>query len=297
MRRWVCLALLMLICPLGSLSAHEVLVDGAREEPGMRAFADALQARRPTDHVRFEAVTQLPRPAQLTPETRVILLDADALEWRLGEQAGPPALALRVSRVQAQRRLGTARPIFLSLLWSDPPLERQLRLIRYLLPSARRIGVLHGNDSGFLLAELTRAATPLNLEIVSQAWPQPSDNRPLQQVLAASDVLLGMDDPDVYNSTTAKNVLLSSYGRQRALIGPSAGFVRAGALATTYSDQQDWLSELDHLLDRSPNTWPRSHYPTHFGVLGNQQVARALGLGPIDTKAAELALAEEGTPP
>ncbi|WP_375139123.1 ABC transporter substrate-binding protein [Pseudomonas entomophila] len=297
MRRWWCLALLTLVCPLGSLSAHEVLVVGAREEPSMRAFAEALQARRPADHVRFETVTQLPRPARLTPETRLILLDADALEWRLGENAGPPALALRVSRVQAQRRLGAARPGFLSLLWSDPPLDRQLRLIRYLLPTARRVGVLHGNDSGFLLAELNRAAAPLDLEVVAQAWQQPTDNRPLQQILASSDVLLGLDDPDVYNSKTAKNVLLSSYGRQLALIGPSAGFVRAGALATTYSDQQDWLSELDQLLDRPPSLWPRSHYPARFGVLGNQQVARALGLGPIDTKAAGLALTEEGTSP
>ncbi|MBA1194135.1 MAG: hypothetical protein K0S77_2509 [Pseudomonas sp.] len=297
MKRWVCAALLTWVCPLGALSAHEVLVVGAREEPSMRAFTDALQARRPADHVRFETVTQLPRPARLMPETRLILLDADALDWRLGESAGPSALALRVSRVQAQRRLGSTRPGFLSLLWSDPPLDRQLRLVRYLLPTARRIGVLHGDDSGFLLAELNRAAAPLDLEIVAQPWPQPTDNRPLQQVLASSDVLLGLDDPDVYNSKTAKNVLLSSYGRQLALIGPSAGFVRAGALATTYSDQQDWLSELDFLLDQPPTTWPRSHYPAHFGVLGNQQVARALGLSPIDTTAAELALAEEGTPP
>ena len=119
----------------------------------------------------------------------------------------------------------------------------------------------------------------------------------MQHLLGNSDVLLGIDDPELYNSKTAKNVLLSSYGRQMALIGPNAGFVRAGALASTYSDQDDWLAVLDDLLDQPPAHWPRSLYPEHYGVSGNQQVARALGLEPIDPNAAALALAEgEPTP-
>lgn len=94
-----------------------------------------------------------------------------------------------------------------------------------------------------------------------------------------------------------KNLLLSSYGRQMALIGPNAGFVRAGALASTYSDQDDWLWVLDQLLDQPPTRWPRSLYPVRYGVSGNQQVARALGLEPIDQNAAVKALAEgEPTP-
>lgn len=82
-----------------------------------------------------------------------------------------------------------------------------------------------------------------------------------------------------------------------ALIGPNAGFVRAGALASTYSDQDDWLWVLDQLLDQPPTRWPRSLYPVRYGVSGNQQVARALGLEPIDQNAAVKALAEgEPTP-
>jgi len=172
-----------------------------------------------------------------------------------------------------------------------------LRLARYLLPQAQRIGVLYGEHSHFLVDELRQAARPLGLEIVAQDWPDQRDSRPLQHLLGSSDVLLGLDDPDLYNSKTAKNVLLSSYGRQMALIGPNAGFVRAGALASTYSDQDDWLAVLDQLLDHPPARWPRSLYPARFGVSGNQQVARALGLEAIDPKATAKALAEgEPTP-
>ena len=284
--------LILLLWPLGTLHAHEVLLVGGEDEPGIRSFVSALESRRSHDHVYFKTVAQLPTPGKLHADTRLVLLDDDALAWRMSQAAGPAALVLRVSRVQAQQRLGATRPAYLSLLWSDPPLLRQLRLTRYLLPQARRIGVLYGEHSEFLLDELRHAARLLDMELVAHDWPDRRDSRPLQRLLSNSDVVLGLDDPELYNSKTAKNVLLSSYARQKALIGPSAGFVRAGALASTYSDQQDWLAVLDRLLDQPPGQWPRSLYPEHFGVSGNQQVARALGLEPIDTSAAALALAE-----
>lgn len=285
------LRLLLCLWPLSSLSASEILLVG-EDQPGVRNFAQALQERRSHDQVRFQSIAELTRPDQLKPDVRLVLLDTVALDWRLGQHNGPPALAMRISRVQAEQRLGKSRPGYLTLLWSDPPMARQLRLARYLLPQAQRIGVLYGEHSRFLLDELRQAARPLGLEIVAEDWPDPRDSRPLQHLLGTSDVLLGLDDPQLYNSKTAKNLLLSSYSRQMALIGPNVGFVRAGALASTYSDQEDWLSVLDQLLDQPTARWPRSLYPARFGVSGNQQVARALGLEPIDPNATAKALAE-----
>ena len=285
---------LLLLClwPLGPLSASEVLLVGAEDQPGVRSFIAALESRRPHDHVQFRTTTELPRPGKLKADQRLILLDNAALEWRLGETAGPPALVMRVSRVQAEQRLGKSRPAFLTLLWSDAPLGRQLRLARYLLPQARRVGVLYGEHSSFLLDELRHAARPLGLEIVAQDWSDPRDNRPLQHLLGNSDVLLGLDDPDLYNSKTAKNLLLSSYAQQLPLVGPNAGFVRAGSLASTYSDQADWLAVLDRLLDHSPANWPRSLYPDRFKVVGNPQVARSLGIEQVDEASVATRLAE-----
>lgn len=133
---------------------------------------------------------------------------------------------------------------------------------------------------------------PLNLEIVSQRWDNTHDSRPLHAVLKNSDVLLGLDDPDLYNSQTAKNLLLSSYARQVALIGPTIAFVRAGSLASTYSDQSDWLAILDHLLDQPTSAWPRTLYPARFKVSSNAQVARSLGIEPLNEASVATALAE-----
>ena len=288
-RRGVLLACLLLAVPAWSA---DILLTAAEDGAGVQAFTQALAQQRPDDRVSFTPLTVLPTPSELPAGTRLNLLDLPRLDWRLLDTQGPPTLVLRISRLQARQRLGNTHPAKISLLWSDPPLERQLRLIADTLPQARRIGVLYGADSEFLLRELIRFATPLGLEIVPQLWDNTSDSRPLQTLFKNSDVLLGLDDPQLYNPKTVKNLLLSSYAQQLPLIGPNAGFVRAGSLASTYSDQPDWLAVLDRLLDHPPANWPHTLYPQHFKVVGNPQVARSLGIEQVDETAVAARLAE-----
>ncbi|NWD80597.1 ABC transporter substrate-binding protein [Pseudomonas reactans] len=288
-RRALLLACLLLAAPAWSA---DILLTAAEDGAGVQAFALALAQQRPEDRVTFTALKDLPAPGRLPANTRLILLDLPGLDWRLQEPQGPPTLVLRISRLQAHQRLGNMPHPRISLLWSDPPLDRQLRLIAGILPQARRIGVLYGADSEFLLPELRQHAAPLGLEIVPQLWDNINDSRPLQTLFRNSDVLLGLDDPQLYNPKTAKNLLLSSYAQQLPLIGPNAGFVRAGSLASTYSDQADWLAVLDRLLDHSPTNWPRSLYPERFKVVGNPQVARSLGIEQVDEASVGARLAE-----
>ncbi|PJK33858.1 ABC transporter substrate-binding protein [Pseudomonas sp. S10E 269] len=291
-RRWrraVLLACLLFSAPAWSA---DILLTAAEDGAGVQAFTQALAQQRPEDHVTFTPLKDMPAPSRLPANTRLILLDLPGLDWRLQDTQGPPTLVLRISRLQAHQRLGSTQHPRISLLWSDPPLERQLRLIASILPQARRIGVLYGADSEFLLPELRQHATPLGLEIVPQLWGNINDSRPMQTLFRNSDVLLGLDDPQLYNPKTAKNLLLSSYAQQLPLVGPNAGFVRAGSLASTYSDQADWLTVLDRLLDHPPGNWPRSLYPERFKVVGNPQVARSLGIEQVDEASVATRLAE-----
>ncbi|TFY92156.1 ABC transporter substrate-binding protein [Pseudomonas kairouanensis] len=288
-RRVGLLACLWLATPAWSA---EILLTAAEDSAGVQAFSRALAEQRPEDRITFTALKELPPPSRLPGTTRLILLDLPSLDWRLQDTQGPPTLVLRISRLQAQQRLGNLPHPRISLLWSDPPLDRQLRLIANILPQAQRIGVLYGAQSEFLLPELHQFAGHMGLQIVPQRWDSINDSRPLQALFRVSDVLLGLDDPQLYNPKTAKNLLLSSYAQQLPLVGPNAGFVRAGSLASTYSDQADWLAVLDRLLDHPPATWPRSLYPDHFKVVGNPQVARSLGIEQVDEASVAARLAE-----
>ena len=284
----------LLVCLLSAAPAWsaDILLTAAEDSAGVQDFTQALARQRPEDTVTFTLLGDLPAPGRLPATTRLILLDLPGLDWRLQDTQGPPTLVLRISRLQAHQRLGATQHPRISLLWSDPPLARQLRLIAGILPQARRVGVLYGADSEFLLPELRQHAMPLGLQIVPQRWDNINDSRPLQTLFRKSDVLLGLDDPQLYNPKTAKNLLLSSYAQQLPLVGPNAGFVRAGSLASTYSDQADWLGVLDRLLDHSPANWPRSLYPEHFKIVGNPQVARSLGLEQVDEASVATQLAE-----
>ena len=288
-RRGLLLACLLLAAPAWSAN---ILLTAAEDSAGVRAFTQDLAQQRPDDQVSFTPLSELPAPRDLPASTRLILLDLPGLDWRLQDAQGPPTLVLRISRLQARQRLGNTHPAKVSLLWSDPPLDRQLRLIAHILPQAQRVGVLYESGSEFLLRELTQSAKPMGLEIVPQLWENTSDSRPLQNLFKNSDVLLGLDDPNLYNPKTVKNLLLSSYAQQLPLVGPNAGFVRAGSLASTYSDQADWLAVLNHLLDQPPANWPHTLYPQHFKVVGNPQVARSLGIEQVDEVAVAARLAE-----
>src|SRR5690606_42064106 len=89
------------------------------------------------------------------------------------------------------------------------------------------------------LIDARRQVAPEGLRINAQYCPNARDPRTLSRLLDQSDVLLGLDDPLLYNPHTIKTLLLSSYGRRQALIGPAAAFVHAGSLVSTYSDQQE----------------------------------------------------------
>lgn len=273
-------ALLLWLACLFALpaQARDILLVSTERSAALQDFAEALAQRRPNDQVRLESPENLPPAASLDGETRLLLLGSGALNWRLDSHAAPPALTLLVSRVEARQVLGDREPPHLSLLWSDPPPVRQLQLALQLSPRPQRIGVLLSPSSEFLLAELDHAAQKLGVELVSELQTRSEDSRPLRELLGRSDLLLGLDDKQLYNAQTIKGILLSAYAENRALIGPTAAFVKAGSLASTYSDQSDWLETLDTLLDEPAEQWPRSLYPERFKVQSNRQVARSLGI-------------------
>jgi hypothetical protein len=102
------------------VQAADILLTGIEGSPGVQSFTQALREVRPGDNVRFQPVAELPPPGELHGDIRLILLDLPSLDWRLQDTQGPPTLVLRISRLQAQQRLGDTPAPRLSLLWSDP---------------------------------------------------------------------------------------------------------------------------------------------------------------------------------
>ena len=268
-----------LLCCLSWPAYAQVIFSAERDSAAVRSFAQQLAQALPQHAIEYMPRSQLEIQDSFSADTQLILLGPALLDWRLQlKHSAPATLMLQVSRVQAHERLNQQQPQHLTFLWSDPPIARQIILLKTLLPGLKNIGVFYSNHSAFLLEEIELAMQAENLTLYKYYWPNSYNARSLTLLLNKTDALLGIDDAQIYNPTTIKSILISSYARKQTLIGPTAAFIKAGSLASTYSDKSDWLKALQTLLQIPTNRWPQSLYPSEFKVLINQQVARSLGI-------------------
>lgn len=276
---WRLLGLCCLLLSISTSGQAQVIISAEQDSPAVRSFAQELAQRLPAFTIDYMPRAQLEAQSQFSEDTQLILLGPELLQWRLQlTHSNPYTLIMQVSRVQAYQQLKHQHPQHLTFLWSDPPIKRQIALLKAMQPDVKHVGVLYGDHSAFLMTEVEQAMQAQGLVLHKYYWPNSYDARGLGRLLNKTDALLGLDDLQIYNPTTIKSILLSSYARKQALIGPTAAFIKAGSLASTYSDKDDWLHSLQTLLNRPTQSWPREAYPDAFKILVNQQVARSLGL-------------------
>jgi len=212
-------------------------------------------------------------------EARVVVtVGAAAFRDELAALKGDQALiALALTR-RAWRQAPAGRHT--AVFW-DPDPVRQLRLVRALMPGARRVGLVGGDLDDAQGTALAQEARRLGLALMAGGPVQRNSlARQLNRVLADSDVLLGLDDPLVFAPDTGKTVLLTSYRHGKPVIGPSAAWVEAGSVASLASRLPDAVALaarwIPPLLDGG--AMPAAVYPPAYGVATNASVARSLQL-------------------
>ena len=168
-----------------------------------------------------------------------------------------------------------------TLLLDQPPI-RSLLLIKFLIPTAERIGLLISRDDTKRMASLVRAADKLDLQLVIRIVDN-EDNlgKQLATMLDEIDVLLALPDNKIHNRHNVSSILLTTYRNRIPLIGFSAAYVKAGALAAVYSTPEnigDQLADLIVQVFTSQGPEKRVIYPNYFSVSINSRVARSLGI-------------------
>lgn len=307
-RRWRCgmravmrlLALgLALLC--APASALDVAVVVSQREGVHKAFADAFKrAAASLGHRVFD----IGSPAEGLDD--VALARAD-LVVASGEAAAELALARHVrptlvtmiarSRFEALRKAYPQAPLSAWLL--DQPLERQLRLLRAVLPDRNRVGLLLGANAD-AEARLHGVAADFGLTLATRVVRNDKEViASLEEVLSASEVLLALPDPMLSSPAAARSILLTSYRYQRPIIAFSRAYVNAGALAAVFitpeqvaGDLIDWLRS----QNGKPLVLPPPRDPVSFEIAVNRQVARALGINVADDGELLRLTAEGGRP-
>jgi len=234
-----------------------------------------------TTRIAADAFDQAAQPAPSV----IVTLGTRAFRAAIANGPRTPVIAALIPRAAYELELknapreapaGPSTAVFL-----DQPIARQLHLVRLLLPTKKRIGLLVSPATQNLVRPMESAARPRGLAITHEIV---SDSQQISAVLSrlleASEVLLALPDPRIYNPGTIHNILLSALRARQPLIGFSEAYVRAGALAAVYSTPQQAGRQAAEIAARAIAgiALPPPQDPQAFTVRVNEILARSLGL-------------------
>lgn len=177
---------------------------------------------------------------------------------------------------------GTPDPRRLSVtgIYADPSPAEQLRLTAAIFKARTTVAVLITERTAHLIPVLDAAALHTNTDLqIERVDSADAVSRALNRVSTAP-VLLALPDSSIYSAQTARQILLSTYRRNQAVVGFSESFVKAGALASTYSTVEDIIAQVREMLVEygASGRLPNPQFPKYFRVATNDHVARSLNL-------------------
>lgn len=277
--------LALLTWAVAAASAGGIEIVLSEESGAYLELAEMLNADLGTQGLRRLSAGTLEREAvEAQAPDLVLALGSRALSAALAKRRAPVVAAL-VPAESFERLAGSvsrprgAREV--SAVYLDQPARRRLALARLALPHAQRIGVLAGADRETELKRLREAAAALGLTLTVKNVIATQDlYQALHLVLAEADLLLALPDQAVFNSGSIHNILLATYRARVPLLGFSAAYVQAGALAAVYSTPRQLAPQIAELVRRAlaGGGLPPPQYPRVFSVSVNPTVARSLGI-------------------
>lgn len=205
----------------------------------------------------------------------VILVGETVLKrWQpLKQQVAIATFVNRQAVMQYQDKL-------VSAIYIEPPLERQLALAKTLLGEKRPLAILVASRKGWH-APLYKGQSLDDSAIFTYFTDEYDNlNHALVDALHNTTGIVGVYDPQLFSSINIKNILITAYRRNKPLIGPSSAYIKAGALASTYSDLQHVAQRLVDIIQQGTQQkkWPKPDYNPYFSVRYNDQVGRSLNL-------------------
>ncbi len=175
------------------------------------------------------------------------------------------------------------RPI--TAIFPDQPLARHFALIKSLSPTfaEKTVGILLSphviQDQEALVSLANQYGLKLSLLNVN------NDENPvavLDGLLNEVKVVLALPDQHLYNTNTARGMLLTGFHKRIPLIGYSRTFVNNGALAAIYATNkqiaQQTADEIFQILQHKDQRLPEVQYPREFSISINHQVEKMMKL-------------------
>ncbi len=265
--------ILSVACAPTAFSADVIYLAGAERE-SLRKLVQEGVTQVLGDTVELDRYS-----ADAPDDALVLALGPSALSEVLANNPEQPVVSLFASSTFFRERVSAEQSV--TAVFNDPPLLRQARLGRLILPRARTIGLLASPDQADAYRPAIESLEAIGLEARVFVVPSPDQLiRHLSRALSYGDFLLGTPDEQIYNRNTIKHLLLTSYRQNRLVIGPTRPYVRAGALASTYTNAADQVTQgleaVAHYFEHGE--LPEAAHAREFSVTVNRQVARSMNI-------------------
>jgi hypothetical protein len=240
-------------------------------------IVDALRLRFPSASVTSQVVK---RPAGR--QVLYLSIGPEALRYIVTAAPGSAVISLftsyKVFHSFVDKLPGRAGNI--SAIYADPAPLQQLQLIALIYKKPVKIGVVISTTNDQIITVLKNGAVPRQVEITYEALLPDEDVTRALTKLRHVQAILALPDSVIYNSSSIRTILVSTYRRNQAVIGFSSAVVKAGALATTYSGIDDIVAQVDEILGEydSAGNLPEPRFPKYFETIVNDDVARSLNI-------------------
>lgn len=161
----------------------------------------------------------------------------------------------------------------------NQPFQRQFKSIKRVLPKIKTIGIIMDSDIEKYSTEIKNAAKKHGISLY---YKKNSDN--IHDIIKSmaehkSEGILAIPDHHVYNSSTARNILISSYHFNLPIFGYSNSFVKAGALLGIYSTPEAIADKTYHTINSLNSCHSKNIiYTSQYIVEVNPYVAKSLDI-------------------
>ncbi|MCG2575956.1 hypothetical protein LZ012_02980 [Dechloromonas sp. XY25] len=231
-------------------------------------------------------------PSVPAPSDLVVAVGSEALRKALSRVDSPPIIATLIPRQSYERILGEyRRPSRITAIYLDQPAARQAAFFRQLFPDQKRFGLLASPETRGQLGPYRQAFSNAGLVLdIEDADTDKALLPALNAVLDRSAALLALPDNTIYRRNNIKAILITAFRHQRPIIGYSAAFVTAGALAALHTTPPQIARQTADLIISNGTNLPPPSGPHLFAIAINPNVAQALGLKIPDEAAIRRAL-------
>ena len=168
-----------------------------------------------------------------------------------------------------------------SSLYINQPLSRYITLAKSLHRKTEKIGyMVAANNKSLISLIKSHDKSTGTKSVVITVNDKKEVLRKLKSLIREADVLIALPDRRVYNRSTIKGVLLTTYRKKIPLIGFSNSYTKAGAVASLFTTPKQFSQQLIEEIKKWKHSkqLPQPSHPKYFDITVNKSVARTLSI-------------------